>query len=76
MSFGDRMDLPRGAIMPAHCNVCSHYKPVGTCVAFPNGISMDVLWNEVDHREPIPGDGGIRFSPRVGMRHPGNNGAP
>ncbi len=31
------------------------------CEAFPNGIPKSILWNEVDHREPVPGDHGLMF---------------
>lgn len=31
------------------------------CKAFPDGISDDVFWNKIDHRENIDGDNGIIF---------------
>lgn len=34
-----------------------------TCNAFPSGIPTPILDNEVDHREPMLGDNGIRFVP-------------
>jgi len=33
------------------------------CKAFPSGIPDEVLQGENDHREPYPGDNGIRFEP-------------
>ena len=32
-----------------------------TCDAFPKGIPDAILDNEVDHRHPVKGDGGMRF---------------
>jgi hypothetical protein len=31
------------------------------CSAFPNGIPMEILLNQVDHKKPYEGDNGIRF---------------
>jgi hypothetical protein len=31
------------------------------CAAFPGGIPTPILLLEADHREPYPGDNGIRF---------------
>jgi hypothetical protein len=34
-----------------------------TCRAFPSGIPGAILLGDADHREPWPGDHGIRFEP-------------
>tara|TARA_R100000426_G_scaffold73480_2_gene51286 strand:- start:783 stop:989 length:207 start_codon:yes stop_codon:yes gene_type:complete len=36
---------------------------VGICIAFPDGVPLVIWTNEFDHRNPYPGDGGIRFEP-------------
>ena len=33
------------------------------CSAFPAGIPAAILENKADHRQPFPGDNGIRFDP-------------
>jgi hypothetical protein len=47
------------------CEFCKHQDRglVGwpRCKAFPDEIPLEVLTTEHDHREPYPGDGGIRF---------------
>ena len=32
-----------------------------TCAAFPEGISVQVFMNGLDHRQPIDGDHGVRW---------------
>jgi hypothetical protein len=47
------------------CPFCIHYAntPALRCQAFPEGIPREVLDGENDHRDPIPGDGGKRYTP-------------
>ena len=35
-----------------------------TCAAFPQAIPDVMLRNQHDHRQPYPGDKGIRFEPK------------
>jgi hypothetical protein len=45
------------------CLLCKHYKLMQECDAFPDGIPIEIFTCEHDHREPYPGDHGIRFEP-------------
>ena len=51
------------------CDICKHrhadtHPP--TCDAFPQRIPLAIRLMEVDHREPYPGDNGIRFELKDG----------
>ena len=40
------------------------------CEAFPGGIPDEVYENQADHRQPIPGDNGVRFAAKPGDEFP------
>lgn len=44
------------------CGICRHYRE-GTvsCDAYPQGIPIEIIENEVDHRQPYTDDQGIQF---------------
>ena len=48
------------------CLGCKHFRERDdnlTCDVFPQGIPLDILTNQADHRRPYPGDQGILFDP-------------
>jgi hypothetical protein len=47
------------------CARCDHYRGLGECVAFPQGIPERIMTGGHDHREPYPGDGGVTWTPFV-----------
>jgi hypothetical protein len=51
----------------SQCNRCLHRWPLREgpmrCMAYPQGIPLALWTNGVDHRDPYPGDRGIRFYP-------------
>ena len=52
------------------CAKCKHLFPksnrnsISTCLAFPEGIPPEILWNKIDHDKTYPGDNGIQFEPK------------
>ena len=52
-------------MMLPQCLRCRHLLPrvpeLMHCSAYPAGIPVAILKNQHDHREPYPGDNGIRF---------------
>jgi len=54
-----------GLPSPVACWSCLHKRSGrAVCVAFPRGIPLKILDGSVGHREPYPGDNGIRYDPR------------
>jgi len=59
------------------CMICKHLvvpeeQAPYTCLAFPEGVPDAALKNEVDHRQEMPGDNGVRWTPdESGEPHPG-----
>lgn len=56
----------------SQCGACARYRspfarPDGNwdgpafCEAFPDGIPAEVFGNQLDHRQPIDGDHGVRW---------------
>jgi hypothetical protein len=48
------------------CCDCKHYRndDNDTCLAFPDGIPLEIFWHGVDHTNPYTGDNGIQFEPK------------
>lgn len=57
---------PNGKVyrIKSQCDRCRHLNRSRlTCPAFPNSIPGVIFDNEHDHRQPYPGDHGIRWTP-------------
>lgn len=52
-----------GPMPGAACHSCGNYIGGGKCLAFRAGIPHPILAGSNRHREPFPGDGGIRYQP-------------
>ena len=58
----DKFIWKEGDIKISDCAICKHKYSNGiSCDAYPKGIPQDIISGEVKHREPYPGDNGIRF---------------
>ena len=56
------MLTPVPSLMPIPSKNCTRKHTTGaTCDAFPGGIPNEILHNDVSHRLPFPGDGGLVF---------------
>ena len=50
--------------MPPICMACARFRrnaPGLTCDAFPRGIPRGIFSNQLDHRQRVHGDHGLRF---------------
>jgi len=45
------------------CIYCKHFIEKTFCDAFPKGIPKKIIQYKHDHKNPYPGDKGIRFEP-------------
>ena len=46
------------------CLLCLHRDFLSEgCAAFPGGLPTEIVTGAFDHREPFPGDGGVRWEP-------------
>lgn len=66
----ERFGWTDGDVTLSQCAVCRHKNRTPTCRAFPKRIPLAILSGEHDHRNPYPGDNGVRFEPLPGETHP------
>lgn len=52
----------------SQCLLCVHYLGEIQCDAYPDRIPDEIITGLHDHREPYPGDNGIRFKPLQGAK--------
>lgn len=65
----------------SQCNACANFRSPFSredgdysggpfCAAFPTGIPDEVFGNQLDHRQPITGDHGVRWTSNRGQEFP------
>jgi hypothetical protein len=54
------------SVLPVQCRACAHLRDGNTCDAYPQQIPDAIVLFGRDHREPYPGDGGVRFEQAQG----------
>lgn len=60
----------------SQCGACTRWRPgllndgVQTCSAFPDRIPDEIWANEIDHRQPVEGDHGLRWLSKDGAPFP------
>jgi len=59
----DRFAWGAGEVAIPLCARCRHKHDDATCEAFPRGIPNAIVEGNFDHRQPYPGDHGIRYAP-------------
>ncbi len=69
-AHADKFTLSAMGTVMTQCVYCVHQREgfMPTCDAFPDAVPQAILSNELDHRDPIEGDRGIRFEPRPDVR--------
>jgi hypothetical protein len=61
-TIGERLLWQDGNFKLSQCVFCAHKAPSGaTCAAYPEGIPLPIVRNQVDHRKSIYGDDNIHF---------------
>lgn len=50
---------------PPDCETCKHYLGDAKCKAFPQEIPIEIIVGKDRHRESIPGDNGIIYTPKA-----------
>ena len=63
------IELITGLWPQPQCNTCRHYEGYGICPAFPEGIPLEIIRDEVIHNEPLEGQEGELFYERQSMDH-------
>jgi len=52
------VELIDGYMMPSQCNSCLHFEGFGLCPAFPDGIPVEIVGNNILHDEVLEGQEG------------------
>lgn len=75
MNLSDKFVGEADSVVVSQCLYCQRLgraditanASVAVCAAFPNHIPPEVWSNRFDHRKPHPDDGGLQFTPRLGV---------
>lgn len=62
-------DKDNPIVFKTRCHLCLHkFRGRPGCAAYPSGIPHDLAIGNVLHEDPYPGDQGIRFELKPGLK--------
>jgi hypothetical protein len=57
--------MPELPVRQPMCHTCKHWNSDLTCKAFPQGIPLGILTNDINHARAVAGDHGVQYERHV-----------
>jgi hypothetical protein len=63
----DKFTSSYGTRTMTQCATCAHWSRdnAKVCAAYPQGIPLIIVTNEVSHKKPLPNDNGIQWTAKA-----------